>query len=197
MSAFFAIASRAALAASLLLPAAARASVGEVWDRAAWGADADTLLREFGARAVRLDPPLAFGDGEARVALQAAEIGGHRFVVYFQAGADGGLRRIHFERPRHGAVLGIFRDTINALEAEYGEPTRACDIPRQRGVGNQMTLVRIWQREQGTVRAVFRDTTLGAGEGCLAEDRSGTTACGAVGQLFIQVTREVPPEDCG
>ncbi len=189
---------RIALAAALLLLASpACAGVADVWARADWGADAAALLRGFGDRAIRLDPPLEFGDSEARVALPDAEIGGHRFVVYFQEEPGGGLMRIHFERPRHGAVLGVFRDTVAALESEYGEPTLACEIPRQNAVGNQATRVRIWRRAHGTVRAVFRDTTLGAGEGCLAEERSGTSPCGLTGHIFVQVSRGPGAAGCG
>lgn len=187
-----------AAALLLLLDPAAHAGVGEVWAQARWGEDAAALLQGFGARATRLDPPLDFGDSTAPVALPDAEIGGHRFVVYFQMNkAGGGLARIHFERPRHGAVLGIYRDTVAALESEYGAPTEACEIPRRADPGRQVTIVRIWRRDAGTVRAVFRDTTLGASEGCLPGERVGTNPCGLTGQIFVQVSRDAGAGRCG
>jgi hypothetical protein len=183
---------RLALSAFLLLfPAAAHASIGEVWQRVRWGEDDAALARTFGARATVLDRPIEYGDAETRVVLRDVALGGYGFAVYFQIDKAGrGLRRIHFERPRHGAVLGVFRDVVAALEAELGAPTRACEIPRQAPSGYQAQSVRLWVRDGGTVRAVFRDTTLSAGEGCLAENRSGTSPCGLTGQLFVQISRE-------
>ena len=177
------------LAAALLLPSAAHASIGEVWDRVRWGEDDAALARSFGGRATVLDRPIEYGDSRVRVVLKDVELGGHVFAVYFQTGKDG-LRRIHFERPRHGAVLGVFRDVVAALQNELGTPTSACDIPRQAPTGYQQQSVRVWARPGGTVRAVFRDTSIESSEGCLAEERSGTSPCGLTGQIFVQISRE-------
>jgi hypothetical protein len=49
--------------------------------------------------------------------------------------------------------------------------------------------VRVWARPGGTVRAVFRDTSIESSEGCLAEERSGTSPCGLTGQIFVQISR--------
>jgi hypothetical protein len=183
---------RLALAALLILvPPSADASVGEVWQRVQWGESDAALAREFGKRATVLDRAIEYGDSETRVVLRDVALGGHGFAVYFQMDKAGrGLRRIHFERPRHGAVLGVFRDVVAALEVELGAPTRACEIPRQAPSGYQAQSVRLWVRDGGTVRAVFRDSTLSAGDGCLAENRSGTSPCGLTGQIFVQISRE-------
>jgi hypothetical protein len=182
------------LALALVLPAAAQASVGEVWQRVQWGERDDALARAFGGRATVLDRPIEYGDTAVHVVLRDVTLGGHNFAVYFQS--DGaGLRRIHFERPRHGAVLGIWRDVVAALEDELGRPSSACDIPRQRTTGYQAERVRLWRRDRGTVRAVFRDTSIQSSEGCLAEERSGSSPCGLTGQIFVQITRDDP--GCG
>jgi hypothetical protein len=178
-------------AATLLLATAAHASVGEVWNRVQWGEDDAALARSFAGRATVLDRPIEYGDTAVRVVLRDVALGGYTFAVYFQT--DGaGLRRIHFERPRHGAVLGVFRDVVAALQEELGPPTAACDIPRQAPTGYQAQSVRLWTRPAGTVRAVFRDTSIESSEGCLAEERSGTSACGLTGQIFVQISREDP-----
>jgi hypothetical protein len=173
----------------VLIPSAAHASVGEVWSRVQWGEDDAALARSFAGRATVLDRPIEYGDSQVRVVLRDVDLGGHVFAVYFQTGKDG-LRRIHFERPRHGAVLGVFRDVVAALEDELGRPTSGCDIPRQAPTGYQAQSVRIWTRPGGTVRAVFRDTSIESSEGCLAEERSGTSPCGLTGQIFVQISRD-------
>lgn len=177
------------LALAVLASSPAHASVSEVWGRVQWGEDDAALARSFGGRATVLDRPIEYGDAHVRVVLRAVALGGHAFAVYFQTGTDG-LRRIHFERPRHGAVLGVFRDVVAALEAELGRPTSACDIPRQAPTGYQAQSVRIWARPAGVVRAVFRDTSIESSEGCLAEERSGTSPCGLTGQIFVQISRD-------
>jgi len=185
---------RVALAGFLVLfPAAAHAAIGEVWQHVRWGEDDATLARTFGARATVLDRPIEYGDAEVRVVLRQVTIGGHAFVVYFQMDkVDGGLRRIHFERPRHGAVLGVFRDVVAAIEAEYGDASYTCDLPPRSTLARQVEMARIWEVDGGIIRAVFRDSTLSASDGCLAEERSGTSPCGLTGQIFVQISRHDP-----
>jgi hypothetical protein len=179
----------ALIAVLLLVPATAHASLGEVWQRVRWGESDAALAREFGGRATVLDRPIEYGDTYVHVVLRDVMLGGYEFAVYFQSDGSG-LRRIHFERPRHGAVLGVFRDVVAALENELGPPTQVCDIPPQAAPVFQAEHVRIWAREGGTVRAVFRDTTIQSSEGCLREERSGTSPCGLTGQIFVQITPE-------
>ncbi len=173
----------------LATASAAHASVADIWQQTRWGQSSRELAATFGARATVLDRPIEYGDSEVRVVLRDEKIGGYDFTVYFQEDkAGGGLVRIHFERPRHGAILGVFRAVADALEAEYGAPTRSCTIPPRAPSGYQAAIIRIWERDAGAIRAVFRDTTIEATEGCLREDRSGTSACGLTGQMFVQVT---------
>jgi hypothetical protein len=185
---------RLVLSAALFIsamPAVAHASLGEIWQRVHWGEDDAALARAFAGRATVLDRPIEYGDTDVRVVLRDVPLGGHAFTVYFQADkTGGGLRRIHFERPRHGAVLGVYRDVVAALESELGPPTRACDFPPRAPTGYQMESVRLWTRDFGTVRAVFRDTSIESSEGCLAEERSGTSPCGLTGQIFVQISRD-------
>lgn len=183
---------------ALAFAAAAHASVGDVTRRAHWGQTARELAETFGPRATLLDRPIEYGDAEVRVVLRDEEIGGHDFTVYFQEDkAGGGLRRIHFERPRHGAVLGVFRDVVAALAAEYGAPVQSCDIPARGATVHQAQWTRIWERDGDMIRAVFRDTTVEATEGCLREERSGTSACGLTAQMFVQVSpRDARADGC-
>ena len=178
------------VAAVLLISSAAQASsIGEVWQRVRWGDGDTTLARKFGSRAIVLDPPIEYGDSVVRVVLRDMRIGGHDFAVYFQTDANG-LRRIHFERPRHGAVLHVFRDVVAAIEAEFGDGAYTCELPPRSTLARQIETTRIWEVQGGVIRAVFRAATLAAGEGCLAEARSGTSPCGLTGQIFVQVSRD-------
>jgi hypothetical protein len=177
----------------ILFPVVAHAAIGEVWQHVRWGEADATLARTFGARATVLDRPIEYGDAEVRVVLRNVMLGGHAFAVYFQMDkVDGGLRRIHFERPRHGAVLGVFRDVVAAIEAEYGDVSYTCDMPPRSNAAGQLETVRIWEVDGGIIRAVFRDTTMSASEGCLAEERSGTSPCGLTGHIFVQISRHDP-----
>lgn len=161
--------------------------MSEIWRRVQWGESDAALSREFGRDATVLDRPIEYGDTRVHVVLRGVRLGGHDFAVYFQSDRSG-LRRIHFERPRHGAVLGVYRDVVAALGDEFGPPTGACDIPRQRPSAYQAEHVRLWTRPGGTVRAVFRDTSIESSEGCLAEERSGSAPCGLTGQIFVQIS---------
>lgn len=182
----------AALALALAA-AAAEAGVTEVWRQTRWGESSQALAGTFGARATLLDRPIEYGDSYVEVVLRDAEIAGYDFNVYFQMDeAGGGLKRIHFERPRHGAVLGVFRDVVAALEAELGQPAASCTIPPRSPSGYQAAITHVWRREGAAIRAVFRDTTVQATEGCLREQRSGTSPCGLTGHLFVQIGRAEP-----
>lgn len=182
-----------ALAAFAGGPAAA--DLPDLLSRIRWGENAAALVRAFGARAKALDPPIEFGDAQAAVVLPDERIGGHRFVVYFQTDrADGGLKRIHLERPRHGAVQGIHRDVLAALETSYGPATQICVIPPTGAHGYQRAETRLWRLDGALLRATFRDTTLRAGEACLG----APSPCGPTAQLFIQIGPPAAiPEPCG
>jgi len=88
-----------------------------------------------------------------------------------------GLMRVMFERQRHGANPMVFRAVRDALVAEYGPA--ACTRPD----------ATIWQQGGIGIRAVFRDTTLEAAEGCTG---AGNGPCGTTGQLYVQVAPVEP-----
>lgn len=184
-----------AMALMLLASTAAGASIPELLQRTRWGADSDTLAREFGDRATMLPVPIEFGDSHVEVVLRNEEIGGYPFTVYFQMdNATGGLKRIHLERQRHGAVLGVYRAVLDELEASYGSPARVCAIPPTGAHGYQRAETRLWRLDGTLLRATFRDTTLGASEACL----SSPPPCRPTGQLFLQIAPpEAIPDPCG
>lgn len=179
----------------MLAAGAAEAGVPELLSRTRWGAGSDALAREFGARATKLAQPIEFGDSYADVVLRDERIGGHVFTVYFQMDkAGGGLKRIHLERPRHGAVLGAYRAVRDALAAEYGPPAHVCAVPPTGTHGYQRAETRLWHVDRVLLRVTFRDTTLGAGEACLG----APSPCGPTAQLFVQVAPpEAIPDPCG
>ena len=68
--------------------------------------------------------------------------------------------------------------------------------------GYQAAAERVWRRDGRVIRAVFRDTTIEAFEGCLAGDPNGDLRvdplmagpCGLTGQLLVRIS---PPEADG
>jgi hypothetical protein len=88
---------------------------------------------------------------------------------------------------RRFAVLG-------ALEAAYGAPDAMCGIAPAAPGGYQAAAERVWLRDGRMIRAIFRDTTIEAFEGCLAGDPSIAGPCGLTGQLLIRIS---PPRSDG
>jgi len=99
-----------------LLGATARAQdIAVVWQRAQWGESSRALLAHFGARATVLPRPLDFGDSYAEIVLRNVTLGGVPLIAYFQMDKrTGGLKRIQFERPRHGVNPPVFRAILGA-----------------------------------------------------------------------------------
>jgi len=174
---------------------------GNGWDGIGWGEDSAALARRFAGRAVTLAPPIEFGDSYVDVALRDERLGGYPFVVYFQMDrATHGLKRVQFERQRHGANPPVFRAVIAALEQRYGPPSRSCEIPaRGAATGYQAASERIWAAGSGTVvRATFRDTTIEATEGAAPFDPDAAPSsgpAGLTGQLFVQISPPTPGAD--
>ncbi|HET8728728.1 MAG TPA: hypothetical protein VFO41_14570 [Alphaproteobacteria bacterium] len=183
-----------AIALGLLTAGAVEASLPELVQRTQWGVDSDALAREFGARATVLSSPIEFGDSYADVVLPNESIGGYRFTVYFQMDRrSGGLKRIHLERPRHGAVLGVYRAVLDAVAASYGAPARICTAPPTGAHGYRRAETRLWRLDGTLLRATFRDTTLGASESCLG----ARSPCRLTAQLFLQLgPPDAIPEPC-
>jgi hypothetical protein len=106
------------------------AVLSSVLDGIRWGEGSDELARHFGSRAIRLSQPIEFGDSYVDVALRNQVLGGFPFTVYFQMDKGArGLKRVMFERQRHGANPRVFRAVLEALDADYGPPARICDTP--------------------------------------------------------------------
>ena len=98
-----------AVALAGALPAAT--GIEGLWRQTYWGESAVELLRQFGTDARQLPRALDFGDSYATVILPSEMVGGVPMVVFFQMDkTTHGLKRIQFERPRHGAD-GRFRHT--------------------------------------------------------------------------------------
>lgn len=179
----------AALAAALLaLPAAAlppAPTLAPVLDGVRWGETSADLAKHFGDRAIRLKHPIVFGDAYVDVALKDEPVAGYPFTVYYQMDPKGGgLKRVMLERQRHGANAKVFHAVIDALTRDYGPPGQSCALAPSAATGYQGAVERLWHEGGMTVRAVFRDTTLEAAEGCV---RANTGACGLTGHLYVQV----------
>ena len=165
---------------------AAAAELSPLLDRIHWGDSADEIAQRFGPRALRLATPIEFGDSYVDVALRDQRLGGYRFVVYFQMEkATRRLKRVMLERPRHGVNPAVFRAMLAALQRDYGAPVQDCATSAARRNGYQAAGERDWSVAGFVLHAVFRDTTIEAGEGCTA---AGGSACGLTGQLFVQIT---------
>jgi len=127
--------------------------------------------------------------------LRNVPVGGFPLVAFFQMDkATGGLKRIQLERQRHGVNPPAFRGVLAALEAEFGPPDMMCGIRPGPASGYQAAAERIWRRDGAVIRAIFRDTTIEAFEGCLAGDPSIAGPCGLTGQLLVRIS---PPDGDG
>jgi hypothetical protein len=179
----------AAAAVLLFAAGAARAdTIAEAWRGTYWGEPAGALLRQFGARARQLPKPIDFGDSYVDVVLPRLDIDGFPLVVFFQMDkTTHGLKRIQLERNRHGVNPSAFRAVLAELAAEYGAPDTMCGIRPGPASGYQAAAERIWVRNDAVIRAIFRDTTIEAFEGCLAGDPS-LGPCGLTGQLLVRIS---------
>src|SRR3974377_618508 len=111
-------------------PAVAETGIGEIWHQTHWGESANELLRQFGADAQKLPRALDFGDSYAPVVLPSQMVGAVPMVVFFQMDkATHGLKRIQFERPRHGVNPPAFRGILAALQTDFGSPDQLWAIP--------------------------------------------------------------------
>jgi hypothetical protein len=162
-----------------------------VTDGVGWGETSDALAEHFGKSALRLAPPIEFGDSYVDVALRGQVFAGYPFTVYFQMDpASRRLKRIMLERQRHGANPMVFRALVDAFTRDYGPPAESCSLPASAATGYQATVERVWRTGDGTVRVVFRDTTLEAAQGCVSV---GNGACGLTGHLYTLIL----PGDAG
>jgi hypothetical protein len=170
-----------------LLPGSVRAAgLADIWAGTYWGAPARALVAHFGARATVLPRPIDFGDSYAQIVLRPVAVGGVRLIAFFQLDkATGGLKRIQLERQRHGVTPPAARAVLGALEAAYGAPDALCGVGPGPASGYQAAAERVWLRDGIVIRAIFRDTTIEAFEGCPAGDPS-VGPCGLTGQLLVR-----------
>lgn len=166
-------------------------AVTEIEEGTAWGETSRGLLEHFGGRAMLLPQPLDFGDSYAQLVLRDVLVGGIPLIAFFQMDkATGGLKRIQLERQRHGVNPPAFRGVLAGLEAAYGRPDALCGVRPGPVEGYQAAAERVWHRGRAVIRAIFRDTTIEAFEGCLAGDPSAGP-CGLTGRLLVRIS---PPE---
>jgi len=175
----------AGFAAALGLAQAHAAGIPAIPDGVQWGESSRALVEALGSRASVLQRPIDFGDSYVNVVLRNAVIGGVGLTAFFQMDkATGGLKRVQFERQRHGVNPPAYRAVIAALETAYGRPNAACLIPAEAASGYQAATELVWLRDSLTIRAIFRDTTIEAFEGCLWWWIS--PPCGLTGQMLIR-----------
>jgi hypothetical protein len=155
-----------------------------------WGESPEELQRHFGARGFALPQPIDFGDSYAPLVVRDVSVGGFSMIAYYQIDkVTHGLKRIQLERPRHMVNAGAFRGVFMALDAEYGAPDKDCGTLPGPTTAYQGAAEYVWQRDGGVIRAIFRDTTLEALNGCYSP------ACGLTAQLLIRISP--PAEDRG
>lgn len=179
------------LALSMMLCAAARADgIDDAWRGTHWGESPEALQRHFGARGFALPEPIDFGDSYAPLVVRDVSVGGFSLIAYYQIDKrTHALKRIQLERPRHMVNPGAFRGVFTALDAEYGAPDRDCGTLPGPTTGYQGAAEYLWVRDDAAIRAIFRDTTLQALEGCYSP------ACGLTAQLLVRISP--PAEDRG
>jgi hypothetical protein len=167
------------------------ADIADTWQGTFWGEPSNALLAQFGARALALWRPIDFGDSYAEIVRRDVAAGGFPLIAFYQMDkATGGLKRVQIERQRHGVNPPAFRAVVAALEAIYGAPDTMCGVRPGPASGYQAVAERVWRRDGVVIRAIFRDTTIEAFEGCLAGDPSAGP-CGLTGQLLVRIS---PPE---
>jgi hypothetical protein len=172
-------------------PASADA-VRSLWQGTRWGELGSELLAQLGSQATLLPRPIDFGDSYAELVVRRVLMGGFPLVAFFQMDKrTGGLKRIQLERQRHGVNPPAFRGVLGALEAEFGYPDALCGVPPGPASGYQAAAETVWWREGAVIRAIFRDTTIEAFEGCLSGDPSVFGPCGLTGQLLVRIS---PPD---
>jgi hypothetical protein len=174
----------------LLTGSSARAAgIVDAWKGTYWGEPSSALLAHFGAGATALPWPIDFGDSNAQIVLRRVEVGGVPLIAFFQMDkTTGGLKRIQLERHRHGVNPPAFRAVLGALDAAYGAPDAMCEVAPGPASGYQAAAERAWLRDGVVIRAIFRDTTIEAVEGCIT---AHPVPCGLTGQLVIRIS---PPE---
>ena len=179
---------RGIIVAALLTACCTAAQAADLFHGLHWGEGQRALLAQFGGRATVLARPLDFGDSYTQIVLRHVDVGGISLIAYLQIDKrTGGLKRIQLERPRHGVNPGAFRAVIGALAASYGRPAAACAMRPAPENGYQASAELDWSRDGSLIRAVFRDTTLEALEGCWWSIFA-PRPCGLTGQMLVRIS---------
>jgi hypothetical protein len=168
----------AMMALSMMLSAAARAEgLDDARSGTRGGGAPEELQRHFGARGPPLAEPVDFGDSYAPPAVRCG----------FQEAYDQidkpthALKRIQPELPRHMVNAGAFCGVFLALDAEYSAPDRDCGTLPGPTTGCQGAAEYVGMRGGAVIRAIFRDTTPEALEGC------NSPACRLTAQLLLRI----------
>jgi hypothetical protein len=167
---------------------AAAMGLTEILQGISWGEPRNAVIERFGTSAMLLPRPLDFGDSYAKVVVRDVAVGGVPLIAFFQMDkATGGLKRIQLERQRHGVNPPAFRGVVVGLEDVFGAPDTTCAIAPGPMSGYQAATEAVWSRGGNLVRAIFRDTTIQAYEGCINGDLSAGP-CGLTGQLIVRIS---------
>src|SRR5581483_5400384 len=173
---------------SCVASAAAAVDLAGIWRGTSWGESGRSLVEHFDGKATILQNPLIYGDSFTQVVLRDVEVGGVRLIAFFQMDRKtGGLKRIQLERQRHGVNPPAFRGVVAGLEAAFGAPDSSCAANPGAKNGFQAATELDWQRDDDLIRAIFRDTTVEAYEGCVTRDIT-TGPCGLTGQLLVRIS---------
>jgi hypothetical protein len=139
-----------------------------------------------------LPRPLDFVDSYTQIVRHDIALGGVPLIAFYQMDKrTGGLKRIQLERQRHGVNPVAFRAILDAIQGSYGAPDLTCWIPPVAASGYQRGAERVWRRDGIVIRAIFRDTTIEAFEGCPFGDIT-LGPCGLTGQLLVRIS---PPQE--
>ena len=164
---------------------AAAAALSPVLDAISWGESSAALAHAFAGRAITLSRPIEFGDATVNVALRGEMLGGYAFTVYFQMDkTTHRLKRVMYERQRHGANPLVYRAVLAALQGDYGPPATDCAHRRLARNAYPVAGDRAWQADGVAIHAVFNDGTLEAAEGCTS---AAMDPCGLTGHLYVMI----------
>jgi hypothetical protein len=162
--------------------------LAEISHGTSWGEPGRDLAEHFGGEATILQTPLIYGDSYTQVVLRDVDVGGVRLIAFFQMDRKtGGLKRIQLERQRHGVNPPAFRGVVTGLEQAFGAPDSSCAANPNPKNGFQAATELDWWRDHDLIRAIFRDTTIEAYEGCVTRDIT-TGPCGLTGQLLVRIS---------
>jgi hypothetical protein len=169
-------------------PATASTALAALWGSIHWGISGAALLEGFGQDAMVLSRPIDFGDSYTQIVLRDVSVGGLPLIAFFQMDkATGGLKRVQLERQRHGVNPPAFRAVAGGLQGAFGSPDGICSVAPGPWGGYQGATELFWLHDGNLIRAVFRDTTIEAVEGCLGRDLSAGP-CGLTGQLIVRIS---------